>query len=109
MRAIVTACLVLSLMVTACNHRIEVKKPSGEIVINDRLVDVVSDKSMQEVISKAPVDKQPDLIREWIAAKERLATQILSNEDKRNTGFWAGVLEVLKIVAPAGLGYLIAK
>jgi hypothetical protein len=88
---------------------VEITKPSGQIVVNDRLVDVVSDKSMAEVINKAPIEKQPELIREWIASKERLATQILNNEDKRNTGFWAGLLEVLKIVAPAGLGYLIAK
>jgi hypothetical protein len=102
--------LTLVAFAAGCARRVTVEKPGQmQVVLNDRLVDVVSDKSMIDVIVKAPADKQADLIREWIATKERLAAQILNNEDKKRAGFWAGVLEVLKIIAPAGLGYLVAK
>jgi hypothetical protein len=80
--------LILALVVftISCTRRVTVEKPGNmQVIVNGRVVDIVSDKSMIEVINKAPTDQQAALIRDWIAAKERLATQVISSEDK-NTG-----------------------
>lgn len=110
MRRIVAACLLLSLIATlGCGRRVTVQKPTGSIIIDDRVVDILSEKSLTEAIAKAPADQQAALIRDWMASKERIVTQQLNNEDKRQVSFWGTVLKVIEILAPAAVGYLAAK
>jgi hypothetical protein len=93
-----------------CTRRVTVEKPGNmQVIVNDRVVDIVGDKSMIEVINKAPTDQQAALIRDWIAAKERLATQVISSEDKKTGGFWDSVKRVIEILAPAAAGYFAGR
>lgn len=103
------ALLILSLMV-GCSHRVTLQKPDGSrVVVDDRVVDIVSERSLADTISEAPDADKAALIREWIASKERLATAAMINEDKRTTSFWNSVIDVLKITLPVVAGYYIGK
>jgi hypothetical protein len=104
--------LILALVVftISCTRRVTVEKPGNmQVIVNGRVVDIVSDKSMIEVINKAPTDQQAALIRDWIAAKERLATQVISSEDKKTGGFWESLKRIIEILGPAAAGYFAAR
>jgi hypothetical protein len=112
MRCTLAFTLIFALVVftVGCTRRVTVEKPGNmQVIVNDRVVDIVSDKSMIEVINKAPTDQQAALIRDWIAAKERLATQVINSEDKKAGGFWDAVKRVIEILAPAAAGYFAAR
>jgi hypothetical protein len=111
MKRTVTICILLSLALTAgCGRRVTVKNPAGaRVVVDDRVVDILADRSLAEVIARAPQAEQAGLIREWINAKERLANQVMQNEDKRSVSFWQSILEILKYLGPAAAGYYAAR
>lgn len=110
MRVVLSCVLILSLLfIVACNRRIAIIKPNeAKVIISDRVNDVLSDKTMQDVIDKAPEGERPALIREWIAAKERIIQSILKSEDDRNTK-GLSLADMLRTALTGFLAYKVAK
>lgn len=109
MRGLIAVCAIALCLTAACGRRITVQNPNAKLIVDDRVVDILADKSLQEAIAKVPPAEQAALVRELIAAKERLAVQQMSNEDKRSVSFWNVVIEFMKYSLPAVTGYYLAK